>query len=170
MEVDLFDALNPTYLLVLSDEEVVVGSVRLLPTVGPTMLADTFALLLGDRTMPRGERVFESSRFCVDTKRASQLAGNGINRATIVMFAAMIESLKAKNADSIITVTDVRMERILRRANWPLERLGAPHRIGPTMALAGYLHASEAALQGLYQAAGITGPVLVPVTSIRAAE
>lgn len=169
MEVDLFDALNPTYLMVLSEDSVVVGSVRLLPTVGPTMLADAFSLLLGDCPVPRSEKILESSRFCVDTKRASELAGNGINRATLVLFAAMIECLRAKNADSIVTVTDVRMERILRRADWPLERLGAPHRVGPTMALAGYLHASEAALQALYRAAGITGPALVPVSSIHAA-
>ena len=169
MEVDLFDALNPTYLLVLTQDGAVVGSVRLLPTVGPTMLADTFPLLLGDRPMPRSDKILESSRFCVDTKRAPQLAANGINRATIMLFAAMIESLRAKNADSIVTVTDVRMERILRRAGWPLERLGSPHRIGQTMALAGYLRASETALQTLYQAAGLVGPALVPVTSVRTA-
>ena len=169
MEVDLFDALKPTYLLVLSDDGAVVGSVRLLPTVGPTMLGDTFPFLLGDRPVPRSEKVLESSRFCVDTKRASQLAGNGINCATIMLFAAMIEYLKAENADSIVTVTDARMERILRRAGWPLERLGAPCRVGQTTALAGYLHASDAALHALYQAAGIPGQVLIPVTSVRAA-
>ncbi|UWU80536.1 GNAT family N-acetyltransferase [Bradyrhizobium huanghuaihaiense] len=169
MEVDLFDALSPTYLLVLTDDGAVVGSVRLLRTVGPNMLADTFPFLLGDSPVPRSEKVLESSRFCVDTHRASQLAGNGINRATIMMFAAMIEYLKATNADSIVTVTDVRMERILRRAGWPLERLGAPCRVGQTTALAGYLHASDAALHVLYQAAGVPGRVLIPVTSIPAA-
>ncbi|WJR75506.1 hypothetical protein QOU61_22185 [Bradyrhizobium sp. NP1] len=37
----------------------------------------------------------------------------GLNQATPLLFAAMIDSLRALNARSIITVTDVRMERIL---------------------------------------------------------
>lgn len=169
MEVDLFDALSPTYLLVLSDDRAVVGGVRLLPTVGPNMLADTFPFLLEDCPVPRSDKVLESSRFCVDTQRASQLACNGINRATVMLFAAIIEYLKSTNADSIVTVTDIRMERILRRAGWPLERLGAPCRVGQTTALAGYLHASDTALNSLRHAAGIPGQVLIPVTNIPAA-
>ena len=39
----------------------------------------------------------------------------------------------------IVTVTDVRMGQILRRAGWPLRRIGNPARIGNTLAVAGYL-------------------------------
>ena len=42
LELDVYDALNRTYLLLVSAEREVVGCVRLLPTTGPTMLADTF--------------------------------------------------------------------------------------------------------------------------------
>ena len=41
-EIDAFDGLGPTYLLVVTDSRKVVGSARLLPTNGPNMLADTF--------------------------------------------------------------------------------------------------------------------------------
>lgn len=169
LELDVYDALNPTYLLVMSGEGNLVGGVRLLPTTGPTMLADTFPALLGGRAAPHSEKILESSRFCVDTKRASELAENGLNRATFVLFAAMIEGARAANAESIVTVTDTRMERILRRAGWPLERIAAPQRLGQTMALAGYLHASDQALAAMYRNADVEGPVLLAPNSVRAA-
>ncbi|QDW42154.1 GNAT family N-acetyltransferase [Bradyrhizobium sp. KBS0727] len=169
LELDIYDALNPTYLLVVSGASEVVGCVRLLPTTGPTMLADTFPVLLGGQAAPRSERILESSRFCVDTKLAAELAGNGLNRATFILFAAMIEALRAVDADGIVTVTDTRMERILRRAGWPLERIAAPHQIGKTMALAGFLHACDESLEKMYQNADVTGPVLVAPNSFRTA-
>lgn len=169
LELDVYDALNPTYLLVLSDEGNLLGGVRLLPTTGPTMLADTFPALLAGQATPHSEKVLESSRFCVDTKLASELADNGLNRATFILFAAMIEGARAANAESIVTVTDTRMERILRRAGWPLERIAPPQRLGQTMALAGYLHASDQALAAMYRNADVEGPVLLAPNSIRAA-
>ncbi|MBR0713928.1 acyl-homoserine-lactone synthase [Bradyrhizobium liaoningense] len=161
MEIDLYDALSPTYLLVVSEQSAVVGCVRLLPTTGPTMLADTFANLLGNRTAPRDEGILESSRFCVDTTHSVEPSRTGLNRATFVLFAAMIEAMRAREARSIVTVTDSRMERILRRAGWPLERLSEPQPLGQTMALAGFLHDSDQALEAMYRQAGVGGPVLV---------
>lgn len=161
MEIDIYDALNPTYLLAVSEQREVLGCVRLLPTTGPTMLADTFAALLGERPAPRDERILESSRFCVDTKHTPELGRNGFNRATFVLFAAMLEAMRASGAQSIVTVTDLRMERILRRTGWPLERLSEPQQLGQTTALAGFLHFSDQAVDAMYRQAGVNGPVLV---------
>jgi len=169
LELDVYDALNPTYLVMVSGNRQVVGCVRLLPTTGPTMLADTFPELLNGRASPRNIRILESSRFCVDTALAAEAAANGLSRATLVLFAAMIESLIALDADSIVTVTDTRMERILRRAGWPLERIAPPQRIGETMALAGYLHGSREVLASMYRQAGIDGPVLSEPQSVATA-
>ncbi|MCK1281899.1 GNAT family N-acetyltransferase [Bradyrhizobium sp. 61] len=168
LELDVYDALNPTYLIVTSNEGEVVGCVRFLPTTGPTMLADTFSSLLDGQAMPRSDSILESSRFCIDTKLATELATNGLSRATFVLFAAMIERMRSARADTIVTVTDVRMERILRRAGWALERIGTPKRIGETMALAGYLHASDEALTTMYRLAEVSGPVLAAPLPARA--
>lgn len=166
MEIDVFDALGPTYLLVLTGQEDVVGCVRLLPTTGPTMLADTFPSLLNGQQPPRDPDVLESSRFCVDTGSTANTSGGGLSRITLLLFAAMIEHLNSVRARSIVTVTDLRMERILRRAGWPLQRITAPHPIGTTMTLAGYLHGSEAALSEICQHARLERPVLgrLPLT------
>lgn len=169
MEIDVYDALSPTYILAVSEEQEVLGCVRLLPTTGPTMLADTFGNLLGNRAAPRDERILESSRFCVDTGRTVETSRHGLSRATFVLFAAMIEAMRAKGAQSIVTVTDARMERILRRAGWPLERLSEPQPLGQTIALAGFLHDSDEALAAMYRQAGVNGPVLVGTGSERRA-
>ncbi len=168
LELDVFDALNPTYLIAV-DQDTAIGCVRLLPTTGPTMLADTFPTLLDGQPSPCSGRILESSRFCVDTELTAGTGNNGLNRATFILFAAMIESARAADACSIVTVTDTRMERILRRAGWPLERIAPPQRIGQTMALAGYLHASDEALAAMYRNADVVGPVLVEADKIRAA-
>ena len=169
LELDAFDAIGPIYLLVLDEAREVIGCVRLLPTVGPTMLARTFPVLLEGRDPPCSSRILESSRFCVDTSRSSELGASGLNRATFMLFAGMMETLRLQDADSIVTVTDTRMERILRRAGWPLDRIGVPQRLGPTMAVAGFLHGSEQALAAMYHHAGVPGPVLVEAESLRAA-
>ena len=101
LELDVYDALNPIYLVMLAGNRDVLGCVRLLPTTGPTMLADTFPELLNGHAPPRSNRILESSRFCVDTALAAEAAGNGLSRATFILFAAMIESLKLLDADSI---------------------------------------------------------------------
>jgi N-acyl-L-homoserine lactone synthetase len=169
LELDVYDALNPTYLVMVSGGREVLGCVRLLPTTGPTMLAETFPQLLNGQQPPRSSRVLESSRFCVDTSLAAQAAENGLNRATFILFAAMIESLSLLDADSIVTVTDTRMERILRRAGWPLDRVAPPQRIGTTMALAGFLRGSSETLTTMYRQAGVEGPVLFRPNSAQAA-
>lgn len=168
LEIDIYDALSPTYLLAVSADNEVLGCVRLLPTTGPTMLVDTFPSLLGKQTAPRDDRILESSRFCVDTTRSVEASPNGLNRATFVLFAAMLEAMRAKAARAIVTVTDARMERILRRAGWPLQRLSEPQQLGQTTAIAGFLHDSDQALEAMYRQAGVDGPVLV-VPDLRSA-
>ncbi|KRR06443.1 conjugal transfer protein TraI [Bradyrhizobium jicamae] len=168
-ELDVYDTLGPTYLILMSDGGEPVGSVRLLPTIGPTMLADTFPVLLGGTLAPHDERILESSRFCVDTRLIAEQAPNSLNRATLILFSAMIEAARGASAESIVTVTDTRMERILRRAGWPLRRIAAPQQVGSTMAVAGFLDTSEQALHRMYERADISGPVLLSPDLLNAA-
>lgn len=61
LEIDQYDTFKPTYLLALEKSDV-VGCVRLLPTTGRNMLADTFPVLLDGNPAPRAARIWESSR------------------------------------------------------------------------------------------------------------
>lgn len=170
MEIDAYDALRPTYLVEMTGSGVVIGSVRLLPTTGPYMLANTFPALLDGRAPPRSPGIVESSRFCVDTAQTNETDGHGLRYATGCLFAGMIEWGLSWNVTAIVTVTDTRVERILRRAGWPLERIGVPRQIGKTDTLAGFLEVNEKALSRVRKNTGLAGSVLVnPVAATIAA-
>jgi acyl homoserine lactone synthase len=72
----------------------------------------------------------------------------------------MIEFGLSMRLERIVTVTDLRVERILRRAGWPLERIAEPQRIGMTRAVAGFLDVSTEHLRTLQRNGGLDGPVL----------
>ncbi|PIT00822.1 conjugal transfer protein TraI [Bradyrhizobium nitroreducens] len=159
MEVDDFDALSPIYLVQMSSGGQVQGSVRLLPTLGPTMLRDTFPALLDGQPAPSVREVWESSRFAIDVVDAPK-GDHGITRAAYELFAGMVEFGLSRQLTDIVTVTDVRMERVLRRAGWPLRRIGSPAKIGNTLAVAGCLAISSEILAGLRKAGSLSTPVL----------
>ncbi len=159
LEMDRFDALDASYLIVKKGNSV-LGSVRLLPTTGPNMLADTFPELLDGGSAPNCGSIAESSRFCVDTTATDAITEGGLRQATFMLFAGMLEWGRARDLRSIATVTDVRMERILRRAGWPLDRLGKPRRLGVTVAVAGLLPVENAALASIRANGGLAAPVL----------
>ncbi len=169
LEVDGFDALRPAYLLLRAFDGRLLGGVRFLPSLGPTMMRDAFPALLANGPLPGAADVWESSRFALDLHADTPKAAGGLAAPTYELFAGMVEFGLAHGLTKILTVTDVRMERILRRATWPLERLGPPRSIGSTMAVAGYLEVSQTALLRLREAGSLRGPVLwAPVVRVAA--
>ncbi|MCK1335606.1 GNAT family N-acetyltransferase [Bradyrhizobium sp. 38] len=160
MEVDEFDVLRPVHLLNRSIDGRVQGCVRLLPSVGPTMLRGTFSILLDGQPAPRTDRIWESSRFALDVPSDAPKASGGLATATYELFAGMLEFGLSNQLTEIVTVTDARMERILRRAGWPLRPIGKARPLGNTKAIAGYLEVSPNALNRIRKAGHISGPVL----------
>ncbi|TIU00860.1 MAG: conjugal transfer protein TraI, partial [Mesorhizobium sp.] len=118
----------------------------LLPTTGPTMLRDTFPALLDEMVVPASADIWESSRFALDLPPTAPKAAGGLAQATYELFAGIIEFGLANNLSGIVTVTDTRIERILRLATWPLSRIGQPQQVGNTEAVAGFHEISYASL------------------------
>lgn len=147
-ERDQYDDLRPTYILAISAEHKVVGCARLLPASGPTMLEQTFPQLLERGSLDAHQAMVESSRFCVDTTLAAGRGGS-LHQMTLAMFAGIIEWSIANGYDEIVTATDLRFERILKRAGWPMNRLGDPVAIGNTIAVAGSLPADRASFEAV---------------------
>jgi acyl homoserine lactone synthase len=159
-ETDRFDTVGASYLLLCGPDGGVRGCVRLLPTTGPNMLRDVFPELLAGREAPASREIWESSRFALDLPPTATDTKGGLAAATYELFAGMIEFGLARSLIDIVTVTDVRIERILRRAGWPLRRIGEPRVVGDTKTVAGYLEISPQALSSVRRAGGIVRPVL----------
>lgn len=168
MEIDEFDALHPAYLLQRASDNRIQGCVRLLPSTGPTMLRETFPMLL-EGAPPVSPTIWESSRFALDLQPDMPKTTHGLATATYELFAGMIEFGLSRHLTEIVTVTDARMERILRRAGWPLRRIGKPCALGSTLAVAGYLETSIESLARVRSAGGIEGPVLWAPVALAAA-
>jgi acyl homoserine lactone synthase len=169
MEVDEFDAYHPVYLIQRVSDDRIQGCVRLLPSTGPTMLRDAFPALLAGESAPASSKIWESSRFALDVGTDAPKAAHGLASATYELFAGMIEFGLSRKLTDIVTVTDARMERILRRAGWPLRRIGDPRAFGNTLAVAGYLDVSIESLARVRSAGGLKSPALWAPVALAAA-
>lgn len=110
-ERDEFDELDPHYLLAVGVRDDVLGTARLLPAMGPTMLERKFPALLPQGKLAPHSRMVESSRFCVDTFSPGRSEGL-LHDATLSLFAAIIEWSIKHGYDEIVTATDLRFERL----------------------------------------------------------
>jgi N-acyl-L-homoserine lactone synthetase len=136
-ERDLFDDLDPVY-IVCEHEGQVLGSWRLLPTTSPYMLKDVFPELLHGMPAPEAPDVWEISRFAVSKRVIGNESLGTINMVTDMLLDQLGAFAKRRNISRIVAVTDVRFERILKRAGLLTNRFGAPLEIGVTRAVAGY--------------------------------
>lgn len=142
-EVDDFDDLDPLYVVSLGPDDSVLGTFRLLQTTGPHMLLNVFPELLPDGQFIRSPLVWESTRFCVDTEKVKQLSSRGLNSVTGELLSTLLEVGLYAGLTHIVTVIDVRMERVLLRAKCPVERLGEPVKIGKVNTIAILMECSE---------------------------
>ena len=138
-ERDVYDELKPLYLLCPNQRNEVEGCWRLMPTTGPYLLKDIFPQLLYGHPAPEDPAVWEISRFAVQPAQKGYRSLAGVHEITGSMFARLFEFGLAHGIDRIVGVTDVICERLLYRAGVFIQRFGPPQKIGPTVAVAGWL-------------------------------
>src|SRR5258708_28869422 len=109
LEVDEYDALGPSYLLSIDRDGTLNGCVRLLPTTGPNMLRDIFPSFVTKAAVPRGERVWEASRFAVIGNTTPAEAG--LSPTTSHLLIAVLKFALSTTITTIPSVADLRIER-----------------------------------------------------------
>lgn len=165
-EVDHYDDANPIYVMSYSPDGQLRGSLRLLPTLGPNMLDDTFPILLGGRPEIRSAEIWESSRFCIEPEISQDRASNQVTIAAAELMCGVGEIGLASGLSHIVTVTDVFLERMFRRMGCPGERIAEPHKIGSVHAVAVAWEVTPDLLARMKAIAEIEGPLLVEPLSI----
>lgn len=165
-EVDHYDDSNPIYVMSYSPDGQLRGSLRLLPTLGPNMLDDTFPILLGGRPEIRSAEIWESSRFCIEPEISQDRASNQVTIAAAELMCGVGEIGLASGLSHIVTVTDVFLERMFRRMGCPGERIAEPHKIGSVHAVAVAWEVTPDLLARMKAVAEIDGPLLVEPLSI----
>lgn len=136
-ESDQFDDDYSLYFVVADEEGAAQGSWRLRPTTLPYMMADVAAFdpLLHGARAPRAPRVWEISRFAVDTE--SDARGSfGFNAVARDLIRATTQFAVDNGIDQYVIVVSVAVERLLRNLGLKLDRYGPPVRIGRVLTVA----------------------------------
>jgi acyl homoserine lactone synthase len=124
LERDRFDDLMPVYVIDV-DGRTVRGSLRLLPTTGPTLSAETFSDTIPDAAALSAPTIWECSRLCVDeyeVRAQVEIVGN--------LSLALSHLCLRHGIETIIANTHRKIVRLCQRVGFDVEILGYTNRFG----------------------------------------
>jgi len=129
-ERDKYDDENPAY-IIYTDEHghKIKGSLRLLPTTGPTLLADFFCDTVPDAVHLMAPTIWECTRFCLDDDAWQKGKAEILFDFTVMLVALGDLALRA-GIESIIGNFDASMLNLWRRIGCEIEVLGSTSRYG----------------------------------------
>lgn len=129
-ERDKYDDLGPVYIIYTDDgAKEVRGSLRLLPTTGPTLVSDVFSDTIPYAANLSAPTIWECSRVCVDEKIVAD-GYDGIVHATAVLLGALGDVAIKAGIESIIGNFDAPGLRLYRRIGCEIDVIGRTSRYG----------------------------------------
>jgi len=145
LEFDLFDTMNPVYMLARRQGGGIEGCWRLMPTTDDYMLKDTFPQLLQGESPPCDPRIWELSRFAVDAGAPAGAVQAPLNSVTMDMIRNLYEFAVAHEVERFVTVTSVALERLLKRTGLPIRRLanGRAQKVGRVLTVACWVEVNQ---------------------------
>ena len=129
-ERDRFDDQNPVYVIDTPDMCRVLGSLRLLPTTGPTLFSEAFADTFPDVAGLSAPDIWECTRFCVDDRMASPSDPDGAIRTSCALIATLGEIGLSAGIETYIGNFDALMLRVYRRVGCEVEVIGHTDKYG----------------------------------------
>jgi len=126
LERDRYDGMDAVY-IVWTDERTgtLLGSTRLMPTTGPTLLYDVFSKTFPDAACLAAPGIWEATRTCVDCEAIAALRPDiAASDAFATMCLAIIECGRAHGIHTIVSNYEPHMKRVYRRAGLQLDEIG----------------------------------------------
>jgi len=127
-EVDQFDDVHASYLVLAEPDGTHLGSARLLPTTRPHIL-DSLYPELCEQTPPRSPDTFEITRFCLD--RRLKARERRIIRDKLV--TALVEHALATRINAYSAIAEISWFQQILAFGWRCMPLGLPRIIDGTM-------------------------------------
>ncbi len=152
MERDIFDDLNPVYIVARNFHNEVEGFWRFLPTTGPYMLKDTFPQLLCGNEAPQDPCIWELSRFAVMPKNRNEHTQVVMSSLAITMIRSAFDFAEQHGIQRYVTVVSVAVERLMKRIGLPIFRLNSqiPQRIGKVATVDCYIDITDETRKVVY--------------------
>jgi acyl homoserine lactone synthase len=130
-ERDKYDDQAPVYIIHTDEQQrEVKGCLRLLPTTGPTLLADCFADTVPDAAHLSSPTIWEGTRFCLSEAVLDRESQDGLLFASTVMITALGELAVYAGIESVVANFDAAMLRLYRRLGCDFEILGSTWKYG----------------------------------------
>lgn len=134
-EIDHYDENEEPIYLVLSEEtDRLAGSLRLLPTTGPTMLCNEFADFFDEPVDVTSPSVWECTRFCIHPASHANRAERPRN-VSAALLIGLCELGLASGVEQIVGLYENRMTRIYARIGWSPAPLAVARRGGLTVGI-----------------------------------
>ncbi|HKY81200.1 MAG TPA: acyl-homoserine-lactone synthase [Sphingobium sp.] len=130
-EVDQFDDEHARYVILSEPDGTHLASARLLPTTRPHIL-DSFYTCLCENTPPRGEQIFEITRFCLD--RNLRAAERRVVRNRLV--TAIVEHALENRISRYVAIAEMSWFQQILAFGWQCRPLGVPQLLDGSMLIA----------------------------------
>jgi acyl-homoserine lactone synthase len=151
-EMDQYDNDDATYLISVDEEDKVVGSSRIYPTVLPHMLSEHFAALVDD-AVPQRIDLVEFTRLAICKSQRG-------TRIYFEQFLGLQEFCLSQGMSGATTLIRTHRIPIVQSAGMNVVPLGFAQEIDGEMCTAILIEASEEVLMRMRNVAGIGGTVM----------
>lgn len=161
VEKDLYDDLRPAYLVWCDDTGTqLYGTVRLLPTTGPTLLYDVFRDTFPHSTDLVAPSIWEGTRMCID-ENALEVDFPEIrpDRAFCLLLLALCEVALESGIATLISNFEPHMRRIYLRSGAEFDELGRADGYGRKPVCCGAFEVSQRVLDTMRAKLGVTKPL-----------
>ncbi|MGY6569730.1 MAG: acyl-homoserine-lactone synthase [Salinarimonas sp.] len=164
-ERDAYDDANPLYIVSCDPVDGrVAGSIRLMPTTGPTLMRDVFADVFEEDVDLVSATIWEATRFCVHPDAPRRLSPKRMHLATCELAIAMCEIGLAAGLTQYIGVFEERMERVYARIGWKPDVLARSNRFSTGAIAVGLWDVGLDALAEMRDRSGIDAPLTQAAT------
>lgn len=150
-ERDPYDELHPAYLLWCDeDHRQLYGSVRLMPTTGPTLLYDVFRKTFPDGCDLIAPGIWEGTRMCIDEGAiARDFPYMRVDKAFCLLLLALCEAALAHGIHTMISNYEPHMRRVYQKAGAELDELGRSDGYGRFPVCCGAFEVSQRVLTAM---------------------
>lgn len=160
-ERDRYDDLHPAYLLWCDeDRSQLYGSVRLMPTTGPTLLYDVFRETFPDACDLVAPGIWEGTRMCIDQDAIDRdFPDMRPDRAFCLLLLALCEAALVNGINTMISNYEPHMRRVYQKAGAELEELGCSDGYGRYPVCCGAFEVSPRVLRAMRGKLQIESPL-----------